>query len=298
DLEMVVSQARQLLKHVKVRGGNQFSTDWFSESTQSSQQFVIATHLLRGLADNEFHAYYQPQVDLSTGNFIGVEALVRWHHHEWGTLEPGQFIPIAEETGSIVQIDEHMLRLACRAAHKWQQRGHEPLNVSVNLSAYSFNRPNLCDLVQDVLFDFDVSPEWLELEITESVLLQDKDRAANIMHELKAIGVSLALDDFGIGYSSLSYLQRFPLDTLKIDRAFITGVDTNRGNAAITEAVIRLARNLNLKVVAEGVERIEEREFLKQRNCDAMQGFLISHPVPEAVFQTLLNSQMPVRQAA
>ena len=298
DFEMVMSQARKLLRHSQAQGGNQFSTDWYCESTQSSHQFSIATNLLRGLTENEFHAYYQPQLDLATGKFVGVEALVRWHHREWGTLDPGQFIPVAEETGSIIQIDERVLRLACRAAQKWKNQGYAPLNIAVNLSACSFNRPNLSDLVCSILQEYNVSPEWLELEITESMLVQDMEKAAKIMNELKSIGVSIALDDFGVGYSSLSYLQQFPLDTLKIDQSFIQKVDTNRGNAAITEAVIQLAQSLNLKVVAEGVERVEEREFLKRHHCDAIQGFLISHPVPESVFDSFLSAQTSVAQVA
>lgn len=296
DFVLLMSQAKQLLKHLNAQGGNQFCIDWFCTATQSSREFAIATNLLRGLNNNEFHAYYQPQVDLKTGRFVGVEALVRWHHHDWGTLDPGQFIPVAEETGSIIQIDERVLRRACFAAKKWQDAGYEPPRVSVNLSAYSFNRPNLSEVVQDTLREFSLSPQWIELEITESALVQDKQRAAKIMNELKSVGVSIALDDFGVGYSSLSYLQQFPLDTLKIDQSFIQKVDTNRGNAAITEAVIELAHSLNLTVIAEGVERVEEREFLKQRRCDVMQGFLISPPVPECVFESFLTAQAPVMQ--
>lgn len=291
DFEMLIGQAKQTLKHINKHGGNQFRAETFCPKFKSSYQFEIATNLMRGLIEDEFHAYYQPQVDLETGKFVGVEALVRWHHHEWGTLEPGRFIPIAEETGMITQIDERVLRLACKAIQRWQNNNFEPLKVSVNLSALSFNRPNLDEVVQDILEEFRISPEWLELEITESMLVQDTTKAAQIMAELKAIGVSIALDDFGVGYSSLSYLQRFPIDTLKIDRCFIHKVDQNRGNAAIAEAVIKLAHDLGLKVIAEGVERVAERDFLRQHHCNAMQGYLISHPVPRSVFETFLTAQ-------
>ena len=291
DFEMIMGQARQALKHIHQHGGNQFRSETFCPQSKSSYQFAIATNLVRGLSDHEFHAYYQPQVDLETGKFVGVEALVRWHHPEWGTLEPKRFIPIAEETAIITQIDERVLRLACQAIQSWQHNSFSSLQVSVNLSALSFNRPNLHEVVQDILQEFCISPDWLELEITESMLVQDTTRAAQTMQKLKSIGVSLALDDFGVGYSSLSYLQRFPLDTLKIDRCFIHNVDLNRGNAAITEAVIKLAHDLGLNVVAEGVERVAERDFLRRHHCNAMQGYLVSHPVPQSVFETFLTSQ-------
>lgn len=292
DLDMIMGQARQVLRHINKNGGNQLRSETFCPKSKSSYQFAIATNLTKGLAENEFHAYYQPQVDLKTGKFVGVEALVRWHHHEWGNLEPGRFIPIAEETALITQIDERVLHLACQAIQHWKNTSYTPLKVSVNLSALSFNRPNLKEVVENILLEFDVSPEWLELEITESMLVQDAARAAEIMKDLKSIGISIALDDFGIGYSSLSYLQLFPIDTLKIDRCFIHHVDLNRGNAAITEAVIKLAHDLGLRVVAEGVERVQEREFLSRLHCDAMQGYLVSHPVPQSVFETLLSSQL------
>ena len=291
DFERVMSQSRGLIKRINKQGGNLFLREAFQASSKTTDQFAIATNLLQGLAEDEFHAYYQPQVDLQTGKFVGVEALVRWHHHEWGVLEPGRFIPVAEETGSIVQIDERVLRLACQAVHQWKQKGYQQLNVSVNLSARSFNRPDLSSVVESILHEYDVSPDWIELEITESMLVQDTAKAAQIMRDLKAVGVSLALDDFGVGYSSLSYLQQFPLDTLKIDQCFVQKVDSNRGNAAITEAVVKLSHSLNLKVVAEGVERVEEREFLKQKECDVMQGYLISPPVPKSVFETFLAAQ-------
>ena len=293
-----MSQARGLIKRINKQGGNQFLKESYRPSSKSTDQFAIATNLLRGLTDDEFHAYYQPQVDLKTGKFVGVEALVRWHHHEWGVLEPGRFIPVAEETAIIMQIDERVLRLACQAVQRWNQKGYEQLNVSVNLSALSFNRPNLSEVVQEILTEYEVSPEWIELEITESMLMQDTKKAAQIMKDLKAVGVSLALDDFGVGYSSLSYLQQFPLDTLKIDQCFVQKVDSNRGNAAITEAVVKLAHSLNLKVVAEGVERVAEREYLKNCDCDVMQGYLISPPVPKSVFETFLAAQSETRYVA
>lgn len=291
DFEMIIAQARQALKHINKHGGNQFHSEPYCPKSTSSYQFAIATNLSKGLTENEFHAYFQPQVDLKSGKFVGVEALVRWHHPEWGTLEPARFIPIAEETALITQIDERVLELACKAIQYWKNASYTPLKVSVNLSALSFNRPNLSEVVQNILFEYDVTPDWLELEITESMLVQDSTKAAEIMKDLKSIGISIALDDFGVGYSSLSYLQMFPIDTLKIDRCFIHQVDLNRGNAAITEAVIKLAHDLGLRVVAEGVERVQERNFLAQLNCDAMQGYLISHPVPKSIFETLLASQ-------
>ncbi|MCM1983433.1 EAL domain-containing protein [Lyngbya confervoides] len=295
QFEVMLGQARQLLNRIKRKGGNQILTEPFLESSQASDQFAIATNILRGLTEDQFHAYYQPQVDLSTGQFVGAEALVRWHHPDWGVLEPGRFIPVAEETGVIAQIDERVLRLACQAMQRWSANSARPLTVSINLSGLSFNRPNLCELVEEVLNEYGVAPEWLELEVTESILMQDTQKSAQTMRDLKALGVSLAIDDFGVGYSSLSYLQQFPFDTLKIDQCFIQNVDQNPGNGAITEAVVKLAHTLNLRVVAEGVERIEEREFLRNHGCDVMQGYLVSPPVPRSVFETFLTTQLNKR---
>lgn len=290
DIDMLVSHARVAMQHGKSQGGNRhhFYTD--VAQVDPAQQVAIATELPRAIEQGEFQLYYQPQVDSKTGQLIGAEALVRWYHPEWGVVSPGKFIPIAEETGLILPLGEWVLRTACQQAQAWHQQFSTPLKVAVNLSAHQFDHPELTQTIHQVLAETHLNPENLEIELTESTLMRDTSVAIQTMQDLKAIGISLSIDDFGVGYSSLSYLQQLPFDTLKIDRCFVSQIDTNQANAAITSAVISMAHDLQLKVIGEGVETIEEQDFLVQHQCDAFQGYLISPPLPTSKFATLIKS--------
>jgi len=220
-----------------------------------------------------------------------MEALVSWKHPAHPGLTPTAFIPLAEQTGLIQPIGEWILRTACAQNHRWQLAGLPPVRVAVNVSARQFYRANLLDMVRGAIKASGLGADWLELEITESVLLQDIDEATAILRGVKEAGVSIAIDDFGTGYSSLSYLKHLPVDKLKLDRTFVTGLPHNREDAAITAAVIAMAHVLGVEVVAEGVEREEQRAYLVERGCDRIQGFLFGPPLPAEAFGRLLGKQ-------
>lgn len=256
----------------------------------SGMEATISEHVLmegalrRAEGKNEMLVYYQPKVVLATGALSGMEALVRWKHPEFGLVAPARFIPLAEETGLIVSIGALVLRVACIQAKIWADAGM-PLAVAVNLSGVQLRQRNFVDNVRAVLAETGLDPACLELEITESVLMEQAKETLSTLHQLKEIGVQLAIDDFGTGYSSLSYLKRFPVDTLKIDRSFVRDVTSDPDDAALVTGIIALAHSLRLKVVAEGVETAEQRDFLIQCDCDSIQGYLLSQPVPSEVFE-------------
>jgi EAL domain-containing protein (putative c-di-GMP-specific phosphodiesterase class I) len=255
---------------------------FFTSSMNASalERLTIETNLRTALEREELLVCYQPKIDIASGAVVGVEALLRWDHPELGMVSPAQFIPIAEETGLIMPIGEYVLRVACEQNKKWQDEGHAPIRMAVNLSTVQFRDPQLHKVVTRVLRQTGLAPEWLELELTESVLLQKADATIATLRSLKEMGVHLAIDDFGTGYSSLSYLKRFPIDSLKIDQSFIREVTTNPEDAAITTSIILMGRSLHLRVVAEGVESHSQLAFLKVLECDEAQGFLFSRPVP------------------
>ena len=227
-------------------------------------------------------------MDISTGQIVGMEALLRWQHPDRGLVMPMEFIPVADETGLIVPLGEWVLRTACAQTKAWQGEGRSSLRLAVNLSARQFQQRNLVESVGRVLQETGLNPHCLELEITESVVIQDMDLAITMLRRLKEMGVQIAIDDFGTGNSALSYLRRFPIDTVKIDRSFIRDLTVNPSDAEITATVIIMAHNLKLEVIAEGVETEEQLAFLKQRLCDQMQGFLFSRPVPAEEVEAML----------
>jgi len=250
--------------------------------------------LRKVLIQNELKVYYQPLVELSSGKIMGVEALLRWQHPTQGLLSPTKFIPIAEEMGLISQIGEWVLRTACYQTQNWLKQGFL-LQISVNVSGKQFQQPNLLEIIKNVLHETELSPTQLELELTESILMQEgkgsEDHCFTILSHLQDLGVQIAIDDFGTGYSSFSYLKRFPLNTLKIDRSFVKDICHNSDDAAITSAIIAMAHGLQLNVVAEGVENSEQVAFLHLRHCEVGQGFLFSRPQPaEQITQLLQHS--------
>ena len=248
----------------------------------------IKTTLCAALEGEEFQVYYQPQVNVQTGKIMSAEALVRWLHPEKGLISPAEFIPDAEETGFIVELGEWVLQTACRQIQVWQNAGFSLQQVAVNLSPRQFHQANLGSRVAEILAEIGLSPSSLELELTESMMVEDAESAIATLQQLKDLGVSISIDDFGTGYSSLSYLTQYPFDVLKIDRCFISNITDGCTNAAIVKAIIEMAHSLCLEVIAEGVETEAERDFLWRYECDAMQGYLFSPPVPAADFEQLL----------
>ncbi|CAN5183166.1 hypothetical protein BH11PSE11_BH11PSE11_19340 [soil metagenome] len=251
---------------------------------------ALQNELHFALGRGELMLHYQPKVDLHTCEIVGVEALVRWQHPERGLILPEKFIPLAESNGLIIPIGTWVIRTACAQNKAWQEAGLRPVNVAVNISAWQFHRRDLVAVVRQALIDFDLEPKYLELELTESVIIQEADEVIPVMRALKALGVQLSMDDFGTGYSSLNYLRRFPFDNIKIDRLFVEGITSNLHDLAIVKAVIALAHSLDLKVTAEGVETEAELDFLQQYDCDEIQGYFFSRPVTHQQFTDLLES--------
>jgi EAL domain-containing protein (putative c-di-GMP-specific phosphodiesterase class I) len=246
---------------------------------RAMQRVKMETALRRAIDHGEFLLHYQPKVELQGGTICGFEALLRWQHPEKGLVPPLEFIPVLEDTGLIVPVGEWVMREACTQIKAWQEAGLAVQPVAVNLSARQFQQKGLEDTVRDMLEESRIDPSLLQFEITESLLMKDPEAAARTLQGLKDSGVKLSVDDFGTGYSSLSYLKRFPIEALKIDRAFIRDVTIDPDDAAITLAIIGLAHSLKLNVIAEGVETEEQLEFLQAHGCDEMQGYLFSQPV-------------------
>jgi diguanylate cyclase (GGDEF)-like protein len=256
-------------------------------ATAAVQRLDLENDLRRALESQEFCLYYQPIVDLATEELVGWEALVRWQHPERGLMPPGEFIPIAEETGLIAPLGQWVLEEACRQARLWQRQHHaRQLTMSVNLSGRQFQRASLVHDVQRALANADLDPHALKLEITESVVMQDVEVASATLDALAALGVRVAIDDFGTGYSSLAYLKRFPIETLKIDRSFVSGIVDDPQDAAIVRSVIALASSLNLTVTAEGIETSAQRIRLTELGCELGQGYLFGRPLPAEAANT------------
>jgi EAL domain-containing protein (putative c-di-GMP-specific phosphodiesterase class I) len=258
-------------------------------NARTRELLLLETSLRQALAREQFVLHYQPQFDLATGRLTGVEALVRWNHPEMGMVPPAEFIPMAEETGLIVPVGEWILRTACAQARAWQSAGFPPLRMAVNISPRQFRHPRLAERIRSILAETALDAGLLELELTESMIMHDVEEAIRTMHELTTLGIALVIDDFGTGYSSLHYLRSFPIRKLKIDREFVRDVTTNANDAAIASAVIALARTMSLEVVAEGIETREQLAFLREKECQAGQGYLFSRPLPAAELSGILR---------
>ncbi len=259
--------------------------------SQGIQRFKMENHLRKALEKEELTLYYQPRVDSKSEGIKAVEALIRWNSPEFGMVSPVQFIPIAEETGLIIPIGEWVLRTACKQNKLWQEAGYKPLRVSVNLSALQFAQSNLLDKIGEILEEAKLDPYWLELEITESIVIKDIQFTIDTLERLKEMGVKVSLDDFGTGFSSLNYLKNFKIDTLKIDSSFVRDINGDNKNTAIVNAIISLGTNLDLNVTAEGVETITQLDFLKLNGCHEIQGYLYSKPVPPKEFERLIEER-------
>lgn len=288
NTDTLIKHADTAMYHAKEQGRNnyQFFTDDLNSSV--SERLSLENDMRKALERNEFLVYYQPQVNLSNGNIIGMEALVRWNHPVKGIISPHQFIPIAEDTGIIVPLGEWVLRQACQQNQLWINQGYPPQRVAVNLSARQFRQPNLVANITNILEETGMNPELLELEITESIAMGNADLSVNILNKLKSMSIRIAIDDFGTGFSSLSYLKRFPITTLKIDQTFVADIIPDTDGKEIVAVIIMLARNLGLNVIAEGVETMEQLVYLQEHNCEEIQGYLFSKPLPESEFSKLL----------
>jgi len=309
DVEELVKNADTAMFHAKDQGRNNYQFYTNSMSTSAYERFSLEAALRKALAHEQFRVHYQPKIDLPTGKVVGLEALIRWEHPDMGLISPADFIPLAEDTGLIVPIGEWVMRTVCSRMSRWQKAGHEPLRIAVNLSACQFRQTALNEMVKRALQDAAVDPRWLELELTESVIMDDIQTSSIVLRSLKEMGVRISMDDFGTGYSSLSMLKRLPLDTLKIDQSFVRDITTDADDAAIIDAIISLAHSLRLRVIAEGVETPEQLAFLRDRGCDEVQGYLYSRPMDADAIECWLREyndgqshedpgQPPVKRAA
>jgi len=290
NVDDLLSNASAALLHAKQNGRG--TCEFFAPAMNAiaRQRLEVENGLRRALENNELELHYQPKIDIASARIVGMEALVRWRHPERGLVPPAQFIALAEENGLIVPIGTWVLATACRQNKAWQAAGLPQLRVAVNLSANQFRQKDLVAAVARVLRDAELEPRFLELELTESTVMQNADEAARVLERLHETGVHISIDDFGTGYSSLSYLKRFPLDKLKIDRSFVHDINANANDAAIVTAIISLAHSLHIKVIAEGVETAEQLALLRSLGCDQYQGNYCSPPVPAEKFVALLRS--------
>ena len=285
-VELLRNAEAAQFKAMEQRNSFRFYTPVFNE--RAREQLALEVELRRAVDNNEFVLYYQPKVDLLTGDITGSEALIRWIHPQRGLVPPNDFIPAAEDTGLIIQMGAWAMHQACLTTREINDRYGMELKIAVNLSAKQFNDDQLAQMISQSLSGAGLAPELLECELTESMLMDNPDNALLVVTELKRLGIRVALDDFGTGYSSLSYLKQFPIDTLKIDRSFVKDIPGDRQDMAISRAIIALAETLELYVVAEGVETLEQRQFLETERCNAMQGFLFSKPIPAEAFEALV----------
>jgi EAL domain-containing protein (putative c-di-GMP-specific phosphodiesterase class I) len=286
--DSLIEHADIAMYSAKKMGRNNFQFYTPAMNEESLERVRIESALRNALERNEFVLHYQPQVDLKTGQIVGMEALIRWKHPELGMVPPGRFIGIAEETGLIVQIGAWVMRTACAQNKAWQDAGLGRLRVAVNLSARQFGAADLVASLESVLADTMLDPDCLEIELTESLFMSEVTPAVDLLHRMKSLGVNLSIDDFGTGYSSLSYLSRFPIDVLKIDRSFVADITSDANDAAIVTSIIALAHNLKLAVIAEGVETLEQLDYLRSHGCDEMQGYFFSKPLAAEEFEQLL----------
>jgi diguanylate cyclase (GGDEF)-like protein len=278
----------------KQNGRNNFQFFTTDMNAHATRELALQNGLRHAVERNELFLMFQPQMGLVSGEIIGAEALVRWQHPQLGLVPPDQFIPIAESTGLIISIGEWVLCSACAQAKAWQAEGSRPIPVSVNVSPLQFRQKNFPQIVRNTLSEAGLPPEYLELELTESLILSNANVVMDVLHSLREMGVRLSIDDFGTGYSNLSYLRQFPVYKLKIDRVFVKDLLTNPDDSAIVETIISMARSLNLKVIAEGVEDERQVSFLRARNCDEIQGYYFSKPLPAEDFIASLRQLLPV----
>jgi len=289
DAETIIKSADTAMYHAKESGRNNFQFFKADMNVKAVERQSVEGSLRRALERQEFLLHYQPKVNLDTGEITGVEALIRWQQPDRGLVLPSQFVPIAEDCGLIIQIGHWVLREACRQARAWQNAGLRPLPIAVNVSAVEFREKGFVQGVRAILSETGLEARYLELELTEGVLMEDAESTASVLQELKRMGVHLAVDDFGTGYSSLSYLRQFPIDVLKIDQSFVHQITADPDVSSIVSAIIHMGKSLNHVVIAEGIETQEQRAYLQTQRCAEGQGFLFSRPLGAAQFAHLLE---------
>jgi diguanylate cyclase (GGDEF)-like protein len=299
DTAALIQKAKAAMCQAKEEGKDRHKFFKPFMLSKGYRQMNLENSLRKALDRDEFLLHFQPKISIQTGKVEGMEALLRWNHPEGGLIYPSEFVPIAEEIGLIQPIGEWVLLNACQQIKAWKRAGFPPISIAVNLSGYQVNQPHWISKVQTILERTGVDPKSLEMEITETVLMDNSDVALSNLRQLDEMGIRISIDDFGTGYSSLSYLKRFPIHALKIDRSFVRGIDKlgTGTDAVITKAIVSLAQALNLKTVAEGVERVQEKDYLESIGCDDMQGFLFSKPLPveQINYMFTRNLENPVR---
>jgi diguanylate cyclase (GGDEF)-like protein len=293
DGRTLLRNADIAMHRAKEKGGNSFQYYSAQLDNHSVERLAIESGLRRALERGELSLHYQPKVNIASGLISGMEALLRWQHPELGSVSPARFIPIAEETGLIVPIGAWVLKTACAQTREWQRRGVRRFAVAVNLSPRQFAADNLLDDIKSALAESGLAPQDLEVEITESMVMDNPDKAIEVLRQVKALGVSVAIDDFGIGYSSLAYLKRFPIDTVKVDRSFVEDIPADENSMAIAQAVIAMAHNLRLKVVAEGVESEGQLSFLRGEGCDDIQGYYFCEARAASSIGGMMSKTLP-----
>jgi EAL domain-containing protein (putative c-di-GMP-specific phosphodiesterase class I) len=289
DVETLLRCADRAMYRAKLLGGGGYELHSAELSANQDELAALESELRLAITRGELEVFYQPQLDLLTGKTFAAEALVRWRHPTRGMMLPDSFIPMAEDSRIIMRLGEYVLERACRDLTSWIAQGLPEIRVAVNLSAMEFEDRHVVDMIRRILDETGAPARLLELEITESSLMHNAERTLEMLNQLKAMGIQLVIDDFGIGYSSLSYLQQFPVDSVKIDRSFVSGISARGGDHAIISAVVQLAKALDLRVVAEGVESEDQVRLLKGENCLHGQGFLFARPMGAADFRTFLE---------
>ncbi len=288
DAEALLRNADAAMYFAKDQGRNNYQFYNSAINDSSIRKIKMESDLRRALKEKEFVVHYQPQLDLRKGNIVGAEALVRWQHPEYGLVSPLEFIPLAEETGVIASMGEFLLLAACAQNKAWQEAGFPPIRVAVNISTYQFIQKGFMSTLKKMLEELELAPKYLELEFTESIVMKNTNLISSTFNELRSLGINCSIDDFGTGYSALNYLKYLPINGLKLDRSFVASLARDPNDEAISRAIITMAHELNLKVTAEGVETVQQLEFLCSHRCDEAQGFLFSEPVPAPAFARLL----------
>jgi diguanylate cyclase (GGDEF)-like protein len=289
DSSTILKNAAAALYRAKQQGGSNHQFYTSDMNARAVTRLTLESDLRRAVANNEFVTYYQPFVNFASGQVVGMEALVRWRHPQLGILLPAEFIAVAEDTGLVVELSNWVMRSACAQTRRWQDKGHGPLRIAVNISARHLRQEKFLEQVSDILDQSGLDASCLELELTETSMMQNAESGSKLLAQLRELGVKIAIDDFGTGYSSLSYLKRLPIDTVKLDRSFVTGATRDPDDAALVMAIVTLAHNLRLRVVAEGVETEEQLAFLRLLRCDEGQGYLFGKPSPADLFEPLIS---------
>ena len=289
DLDIIKIQVDNALLRAKSKAMNSYEFYSNKMNIQNYKQFILRNDMSKAIEKCEFRVYYQPEVEIETNKIVGAEALIRWEHPTWGLVSPGEFIPIAEETGFIIDMTNWMLREICKTYKSWLDKGLPSIKIAINYSSISFLESNFVEGIKSIIEEFELDPKFLVIEVTEGILIKNKEIVMNNIKKLQNLGIKVALDDFGTGYSSLQYLSVFNIDIVKIDRSFIKGVLTNKANNVLTRHVIEISNELGIKVVAEGIETKEQLEYLRELGCFLGQGYLFSKPVPVDEFEKILE---------